>query len=262
MIIFKLFTVTSAINSIHSFNETKPNQFPGPHQLHHHRRLRKTEGGWRNFGQTDSIRGKSGAVGQDPATAQWRHTKSHRETERSALRSADGRGNSNTVGFYKKGGLAVWEFGIWGSAKRVKIPPTRLVKKLQKKPSLSFHLTKQQTSTRFPQEVKAQVTETRRKIKKFTDDIRNGVLKGATGKVFKNVISVGIGGSYLGVECVFEALRTEGRAMKAAEGRRLRFLANVDPIDVRRALEGFDPAETLVIVVSKHRIKFCALIWP
>lgn len=34
-------------------------------------------------------------------------------------------------------------------------------------------------------------------------------------------------------------------------GRRLRFLANVDPVDVKRALEGLDPEETLVVVVSK-----------
>ena len=38
---------------------------------------------------------------------------------------------------------------------------------------------------------------------------------------------------------------------KAAEGRRLRFLANVDPIDASRALEGLDPETTLVVVISK-----------
>merc|ERR1712050_333482 len=34
-------------------------------------------------------------------------------------------------------------------------------------------------------------------------------------------------------------------------GRRLRFLANVDPIDVRRALEGLSAETTLVLVISK-----------
>lgn len=38
---------------------------------------------------------------------------------------------------------------------------------------------------------------------------------------------------------------------KSAEGRKLRFLANVDPIDVSRALSGLDPEETLAIVISK-----------
>jgi glucose-6-phosphate isomerase len=50
---------------------------------------------------------------------------------------------------------------------------------------------------------------------------------------------------------VFEALRTDPACAKAAAGRRLRFLANVDPIDVSRALDGLDPATTLVVVVSK-----------
>ena len=64
-------------------------------------------------------------------------------------------------------------------------------------------------------------------------------------------MSIGIGGSYLGPEFVAEALRTEPDCAAAARGRRLRFLANVDPIDVSRALDGLDPATTLVIVVSK-----------
>lgn len=45
--------------------------------------------------------------------------------------------------------------------------------------------------------------------------------------------------------------RTDPVAAAAAEGRQLRFLANVDPIDVARSLEGLDPEETLVVVVSK-----------
>ena len=47
---------------------------------------------------------------------------------------------------------------------------------------------------------------------------------------------LGIGGSYLGVEFVHEALRTDPVAAEQAKGRSLRFLANVDPIDVKRAL--------------------------
>lgn len=40
-------------------------------------------------------------------------------------------------------------------------------------------------------------------------------------------------------------------AARESKGRRLRFLANVDPIDVARALEGLDPEQTLVVVISK-----------
>lgn len=42
----------------------------------------------------------------------------------------------------------------------------------------------------------------------------------------------------LGPEFVFEALRTDPSGAVAAAGRTLRFLANVDPVDVARALSG------------------------
>lgn len=47
------------------------------------------------------------------------------------------------------------------------------------------------------------------------------------------------------------ACRTEQEAAARATGRQVRFLANVDPVDVARALNGFDQEETLVVVVSK-----------
>jgi len=55
----------------------------------------------------------------------------------------------------------------------------------------------------------------------------------------------------LGPEFVYEALRTDATASAAAQGRTLRFLANVDPVDVSRALTGLSPETTLVVVVSK-----------
>lgn len=84
------------------------------------------------------------------------------------------------------------------------------------------------------------------RVEAFSDAVRTGKRTGVTGKPLTDVVSIGIGGSYLGPEFVFEALRHEGDAASAAEGRRLRFLANVDPVDVARALEGLDPESTLV----------------
>ncbi|KAG5176618.1 Phosphoglucose isomerase [Tribonema minus] len=89
------------------------------------------------------------------------------------------------------------------------------------------------------------------RIGDFATRVRSGEFKGCTGKPLRNVVSVGIGGSYLGPEFVYEALRTDKEAAVQAAGRRLRFLANVDPVDAKRALEGLDPEETLVVVVSK-----------
>ena len=89
------------------------------------------------------------------------------------------------------------------------------------------------------------------KIKAFSDKVRAGTWLGATGKPLKDVVAVGIGGSYLGPLFVHTALKNEGYASQQAAGRRLRFLANVDPVDVARALNGLEPETTLVVVISK-----------
>eukprot|EP00442_Polarella_glacialis_P053118 CAMPEP_0115081824 /NCGR_PEP_ID=MMETSP0227-20121206/19516_1 /TAXON_ID=89957 /ORGANISM="Polarella glacialis, Strain CCMP 1383" /LENGTH=573 /DNA_ID=CAMNT_0002469757 /DNA_START=65 /DNA_END=1783 /DNA_ORIENTATION=- len=88
-------------------------------------------------------------------------------------------------------------------------------------------------------------------MKAFSEKLRSGSFVGHTGKPLRDVVCIGIGGSYLGVEFVFEALKTDPAAASLAQGRRLRFLANVDPIDVKRALEGLSAETTLVIIVSK-----------
>ena len=89
------------------------------------------------------------------------------------------------------------------------------------------------------------------KIEGFTEQIRSGAWVGATGKPLTSVVAIGIGGSFLGPLFVHTSLRTDQESASAAAGRSLRFLANVDPIDVARALSGLDPATTLVVVVSK-----------
>ncbi|KAI7979440.1 Glucose-6-phosphate isomerase, cytosolic 1 [Camellia lanceoleosa] len=66
-----------------------------------------------------------------------------------------------------------------------------------------------------------------------------------------DVISIGIGGSFLGPLFVHTALQTDPEAIECARGRQLRFLANVDPVDVARNITGLNPETTLVVVVSK-----------
>ena len=48
-----------------------------------------------------------------------------------------------------------------------------------------------------------------------------------------------------------DVCRTDQTASHEAAGRNLRFLANVDPVDVARALNGLSQETTLVVVVSK-----------
>jgi glucose-6-phosphate isomerase len=84
------------------------------------------------------------------------------------------------------------------------------------------------------------------KMAAFSDRVRSGEWKGHTGKGIKNVINVGIGGSYLGPEMAYDALRTfTDRAMK------FRFVANVDGAAFAEATHDLDPAETLFILSSK-----------
>eukprot|EP00392_Amoebophrya_sp_AT5.2_P015608 g15821.t1 len=107
------------------------------------------------------------------------------------------------------------------------------------------------SSSFYDPEVASEVLRVRAEIKEFAEQVRGGHWLGCTGRKLQNVLSIGIGGSYLGVEFVLEALRTEEGAAKAAVGRKTQFLANVDPIDIKRAVEGFDPESTLVVICSK-----------
>jgi glucose-6-phosphate isomerase len=84
------------------------------------------------------------------------------------------------------------------------------------------------------------------KMAAFSNRVRSGEWKSYTGKAIKNVINVGIGGSYLGPEMAYDALRTfTDRAMK------FRFVANVDGAAFAEATHDLDPAETLFILSSK-----------
>jgi glucose-6-phosphate isomerase len=61
------------------------------------------------------------------------------------------------------------------------------------------------------------------KMAAFSNRVRSGEWKGHTGKPIKNVINIGIGGSYLGPEMAYDALRDfTDPSMK------FRFVANVD----------------------------------
>ncbi|KAK9165556.1 hypothetical protein Scep_000747 [Stephania cephalantha] len=89
------------------------------------------------------------------------------------------------------------------------------------------------------------------KINEFSEKIRSGSWVGETGKALMDVIAVGIGGSFLGPLFVHTALQTDPEAMACSKGRQLRFLANVDPVDVAKSITGLNPETTLVVVVSK-----------
>jgi glucose-6-phosphate isomerase len=80
----------------------------------------------------------------------------------------------------------------------------------------------------------------------FATRLRSGAFIGHTGKRIRNVVNIGIGGSYLGPEMAYRALRPfTDRSMT------FRFVANVDGADFHEATLDLDAAETLFIVSSK-----------
>ena len=93
--------------------------------------------------------------------------------------------------------------------------------------------------------VSSEVEAVRERMKAFADAVRSGAIRGATGKAFRTIVHIGIGGSDLGPRLVW-------RALKPLEPQiDLRFVGNVDPADIAQALAGLDPETTLVVVVSK-----------
>jgi glucose-6-phosphate isomerase len=93
--------------------------------------------------------------------------------------------------------------------------------------------------------VSREVEATREAIKAFAERVRAGGVRGCTGKPFRAIVHIGIGGSDLGPRLVWEALKPLAPAIE------LRFAANVDPAELAQALAGLDPAETMVVTVSK-----------
>jgi glucose-6-phosphate isomerase len=85
-----------------------------------------------------------------------------------------------------------------------------------------------------------------RKMAAFSDSVRSGRHTGYTGRRIRNVVNIGIGGSDLGPAMAYEAL-------KGYSDRNLtvRFVSNVDGIDVHESLLDLDPEETLFVVCSK-----------
>jgi glucose-6-phosphate isomerase len=94
-------------------------------------------------------------------------------------------------------------------------------------------------------DVLPEVQRQRERIRVVAQAVREGHWKGATGKPFRHVLALGIGGSALGPKLVLEALRAE------ADGPEVRFIANIDAAEFDDAVRGCDPAATLVVIASK-----------
>jgi glucose-6-phosphate isomerase len=97
-----------------------------------------------------------------------------------------------------------------------------------------------------PPAVQAEVKASRQKLSTFVGLVRGGKKAGITGKKFRHVVNIGIGGSDLGPLLVCDALRAEWSGDLTPH-----FVSNVDRTQLEDLTRTLDPAETLVIVCSK-----------
>jgi glucose-6-phosphate isomerase len=94
--------------------------------------------------------------------------------------------------------------------------------------------------------IQVEVRDSRQSLSRFVGAVRAGEKRGVTGKKFKHVVNIGIGGSDLGPLLVCDALRAEWSGDLTPH-----FVSNVDRTQLEDLIRSIDPAETLVIVCSK-----------
>ena len=95
------------------------------------------------------------------------------------------------------------------------------------------------------QDVLPGVRDVLAKMRRFSDEVRNGNWLGYSGKQITDVVNIGIGGSFLGPLMVCQALHPYQGGVKA------HFVSNIDSTDLLETLEVLDPETTLFIVASK-----------
>src|SRR5438034_2343478 len=96
-------------------------------------------------------------------------------------------------------------------------------------------------------ELRAEIQDTIKRIKRFTEDVHAGKIAAENGERFKHVLLIGIGGSALGPQLVADALGS------ARDPMDIFFFDNTDPGGFDRVFERLDDLlpQTLVVVVSK-----------
>jgi glucose-6-phosphate isomerase len=96
------------------------------------------------------------------------------------------------------------------------------------------------------EDVMPEVRATLIRMKEFCWRIRNQHWRGFNNKPFSDVVSIGIGGSFLGPKLASEAL-------KPYWGKKINchYLANIDGSNLTEVLQGLSPCTTLFIIQSK-----------
>jgi len=94
-------------------------------------------------------------------------------------------------------------------------------------------------------EVNSDVLAVLEQMQDFSNLLISGNWKGYSGKTIKNIVNIGIGGSDLGPQMVYEALKPYHNHLQCY------FVSNVDGAHISETLKNLDPAQTLFIIASK-----------
>lgn len=95
-------------------------------------------------------------------------------------------------------------------------------------------------------DVMPEVKTTLDKVEAFTTSVHSGTHKGYTGKSIDTIVSIGIGGSFLGPKIVTESLKPYQR-----DNIKVHFVANVDGCHIHDVLATVDVETTLFVMSSK-----------
>lgn len=96
------------------------------------------------------------------------------------------------------------------------------------------------------QDVMSQVNTVLEKMRSFSEQVRSGAWRGATGKPISAIVNIGIGGSDLGPLMVTEALKAY-----APPHLTIHFVSNVDATHLVETLKQLNPETTLFLIASK-----------
>lgn len=102
------------------------------------------------------------------------------------------------------------------------------------------------TACRAGRDAPDETRETLARMGVFAAGIRDGSIKGHSGRALRHIVHIAIGGSQMGTQLAAQALAPWGR-----RDMQVHFVSNVEGSDLARTLAAIDVEETLFIVASK-----------
>lgn len=96
------------------------------------------------------------------------------------------------------------------------------------------------------QDIIQEIHQTLARMDAFISKIHRGEYYGFSGKPINTLVSIGIGGSFLGPKTVTDALKPY-----AIEGLQCHYVANIDGTDLSETLKQIDPETSLFLIQSK-----------